>query len=32
MEGDSVEEREWMMMGVVNLGAILEYSGALGVI
>ena len=32
MEGDSVEEHEWMMMGVINLGAILEYGRASGVI
>lgn len=32
MEGDSVEECEWMMMGVVNLGTILEYGRASGVI
>jgi protein SMG6 len=27
MEGEGVEEREWVMMGVVNLGAVLEYTG-----
>ena len=32
MEGDSVEQCEWMMMAVINLGAILEYGRALGVI
>ena len=32
MEGDNIEEREWIMMGVVNLGAILEYGRASGVI
>ena len=25
MEGEGVEEREWVMMGITNLGAVLEY-------
>lgn len=28
MEGEGVEEREWVMMGVINLGALLEYGRA----
>ena len=32
MEGDNIEEREWIMMGIINLGAILEYGRASGVI
>lgn len=32
MEGENVEEREWIMMAVINLGAILEYGWASGVI
>src|SRR5882762_11578867 len=24
MEGEGIEEREWVMMGVINLGAVLE--------
>lgn len=24
MEGEGVEEREWIMMGIVDLGAVLE--------
>jgi protein SMG6 len=25
MEGEGIEERKWVMMGVVNLGALLDY-------
>ena len=32
MEGDDIEEYEWIMMGIVNLGTVLEYSRASGVI
>jgi hypothetical protein len=32
MEGEGVEEREWVMMGVVNLGAVLEYGRASSVV
>jgi protein SMG6 len=28
MEGKGVEEYEWVMMGIVNLSAVLEYGGA----
>src|ERR1700676_4025246 len=28
MEGLGVEEREWVMMGIINLGAVLEYGRA----
>lgn len=31
-EGKSVKEHEWIMMGVINIGAILEYSRASSVI
>lgn len=32
MEGKGVEERDWIMMGVINLGAVLEYGKPSGVI
>ena len=32
MEGEGVEERDWVMMGAINLGAVLEYGRASGVI
>ncbi|KZP24291.1 hypothetical protein FIBSPDRAFT_1012202, partial [Athelia psychrophila] len=32
MEGEGVEEREWIMMGVINLRSVLEYGKASGVI
>ncbi|KAF7964541.1 hypothetical protein HWV62_5931, partial [Athelia sp. TMB] len=32
MEGEGVEERDWIMMGVINLGAVLEYGKASGVV
>jgi hypothetical protein len=32
MEGDGVEEREWVMMGVINIGAVLEYGRASSVV
>ena len=32
MEGDNIEEREWIMLGIVNLGAVLEYGRASSVI
>ncbi|KZP20887.1 hypothetical protein FIBSPDRAFT_861344 [Athelia psychrophila] len=32
MEGEGVEVREWIMMGVINLGSVLEYGKASGVI
>ena len=32
MEGEGVEEREWVMMGIVNLGAVLEYGRASSVV
>ena len=32
MKGDNIEGHKWIMMGAINLGAILEYSGASGVI
>jgi protein SMG6 len=32
MEGEGIEEREWVMMGVINLGAVLEYGRASSVI
>ena len=32
MEGEGVEEREWIMMGVINIGAILEYGRASSVV
>jgi hypothetical protein len=32
MEGEGVEEREWIMMGTINLGAVLEYGRALSVV
>ncbi|KZP10895.1 hypothetical protein FIBSPDRAFT_962674 [Athelia psychrophila] len=32
MEGEGIEEREWIMMGVINLGSVLEYGKASGVI
>jgi protein SMG6 len=28
MEGEGVEEREWIMGGVVNIGTMLEYGRA----
>lgn len=30
MEGEGVEEREWIMMGIVDLGAVLESGRASG--
>ena len=32
MEGGGVEEREWVMMGAINLGAVLEYGKASSVV
>jgi hypothetical protein len=32
MEGETIEDREWVMIGVINLGAVLEYSRASGAI
>jgi protein SMG6 len=32
MEGEGVEEREWVMMGITNLGAVLEYGRASSVV
>ena len=32
MEGKGIEEREWVMMGIVNLGAVLEYGRASSVV
>lgn len=32
MEGEGVEGREWIMMGVINIGAIVEYGRASSVV
>jgi hypothetical protein len=32
MEGEGIEECEWVMMGVINLGAVLEYGRASSII
>jgi protein SMG6 len=32
MEGDGVEEREWVMMGMINIGAVLEYGRASSIV
>lgn len=32
MECDNIKEREWIMMGIINLGAMLEYGRASGII
>ena len=32
MEGDNIKEHEWIMMGIMNLGVVLEYGRASGVI
>jgi hypothetical protein len=30
-EGEAVGERDWVMMGAINFGAVLEYSRAAGI-
>ena len=32
MEGETIEEREWVTIGVINLGTVLKYSRASGAI